>query len=304
MTLIEYFKRFWEMDEREHFTPAETRLYFVLLRRFNKLYFPDTISIKESEIAAETCITVRSMHVARDSLVQRGLIGYVPGGSGRASACRWILHEKVEIGSHFRSPKTHTKNGLSSTLDSLSCIPKADLGSLKRPPNSALIGTRNKDNIIDKDNIEEEAVHAGKNLSPHEVNIFIRGNPIQKEQISMSVHRVTGMLLSDKDIDRWLDEFETFLGATMRAFVNYSEASYNFLTWLTKQMQYEQQKNNRKRAYDDRECAKEKRDRELDGFIAEASGSDWSSQGMSGEVEQLQQAAGDIQPHQAEGILP
>ena len=295
MTLIEYFKRFWEMDEKEHFTPNETRLYFVLLRRFNKLYFPDVICIKESEIVGELHASTRAMHTARERLVAVGLIGFTPGGNGRGCPCRWYLCEK--LGQHLGDLNSIPNTSLVYTLGDLNSIPKASLGSTNRVPNSALIGTRDIDNIKDnKDNIVE--VEGGPAfVSPHQVNIFIRGNPAQKEQIALSVHRVTHVLLKSEDIDRWLDEFETFLGATMRTFTDYREASYNFLTWLTKQISYEQQQSKSKQTYTDREDAKQRRDQELNEFIARAGCTDRSQyQGVPDEMAELSGAMQGIPP--------
>jgi hypothetical protein len=62
------------MDEAQQFSPAETRLYLLLLDKFNRVGFDRSITMNNRLATALMCASLNSYLKARESLVARGLI--------------------------------------------------------------------------------------------------------------------------------------------------------------------------------------------------------------------------------------
>ncbi|MDD3038863.1 hypothetical protein [Bacteroides sp.] len=86
MTYIELINRFWELDECWQFSCCETRLYFYLLKTANRLGWEDNWTRSDTKISSDVGVSEKVMKVARNRLVQAGIIEYKQGnGRGNKS---------------------------------------------------------------------------------------------------------------------------------------------------------------------------------------------------------------------------
>ena len=85
MKYQELLERFWDFDR--DFSDKETILYFYLLHRCNSLGWPDTFSLSNDELIERLRCRPTNFRVARNALVEAGLISfYVGNGRGGMSS--------------------------------------------------------------------------------------------------------------------------------------------------------------------------------------------------------------------------
>jgi hypothetical protein len=96
MNYIELINWFWTCDEVGSFKPAETRLYFYLLKVANSLGWNETFWHSDSKTAANAGFTVNTLKSARLRLKQFNLINFTSGGKGKGDKTRYqILTPKM-----------------------------------------------------------------------------------------------------------------------------------------------------------------------------------------------------------------
>lgn len=91
-TRMDFFKlqdRFWQLDAEQSFSPAETRLYFYWLNRFNKEYWPGSLPRKVTQVGGDLDLSENTVATARIGLEKRGLLCYKAGN--KKIAAQWGL---------------------------------------------------------------------------------------------------------------------------------------------------------------------------------------------------------------------
>ncbi|MGI4834654.1 MAG: hypothetical protein ACRYFK_14455 [Janthinobacterium lividum] len=89
MSFYDLQNKFWDLHDEASFSPAETHLYFYLLRLFNAARWPEKIYRKRNTLAAEVNLDFKTLDKARARLEGRGLLTYVAGNKGQSAA--WSL---------------------------------------------------------------------------------------------------------------------------------------------------------------------------------------------------------------------
>ena len=146
MTYIELINRFWELDECWQFSCCETRLYFYLLKTANRLGWEDNWTRSDSKISSDVGVSEKVMKVARNRLVQAGIIDYKQGnGRGNKSIYSVKGIPKGErnippLGHPLRTPLGHPLGiPLGDPFQESSPIPpkeeyKTEIKTKKEPP--------------------------------------------------------------------------------------------------------------------------------------------------------------------------
>lgn len=107
--------RFWQIDEEEHFTPAETRLFFKLLKLCEKGEF--VYSDEEMSRAVGLCLA--TMRKSRKRLID---VGFISISQGNGRGCKTIYNtgeeKTVEIKSKPKpKPKQKRRDDLFGDID-------------------------------------------------------------------------------------------------------------------------------------------------------------------------------------------
>lgn len=90
MTYIELINEFWEMDATHHFTANETRLYFYLLDSCNKLRWKNPFYHSNEYLIVATGIAKASFRLARNKLIESGLIDCRTGNGRKNNTLYYI----------------------------------------------------------------------------------------------------------------------------------------------------------------------------------------------------------------------
>lgn len=110
MTYIELINKFWELDECWQFSCCETRLYFYLVKTANRLGWEDNWTRSDTKISSDVGVSEKVMKIARNRLVQAGLIEYKQGnGRGNKSmysikGCPKGMQKQPPLGDLLRTP--------------------------------------------------------------------------------------------------------------------------------------------------------------------------------------------------------
>ncbi|MFR9546161.1 MAG: hypothetical protein SNH35_08740 [Rikenellaceae bacterium] len=88
---VEYINNFWRADESEHFTPVQSRLYFLLLSIFNRKHWCDEVAISDGALCDMVGVSLNTLKRAKAELIERGIITLTRGGRGFATKTRYQL---------------------------------------------------------------------------------------------------------------------------------------------------------------------------------------------------------------------
>ena len=95
MSFYDLQNKFWELHDEATFSPAETHLYFYLLRLFNAARWPAKIYRKRNALAYEVSLDFKTLDKARAKLESRGLLTYVAGN--KVQSAIWSLADSSQI---------------------------------------------------------------------------------------------------------------------------------------------------------------------------------------------------------------
>jgi hypothetical protein len=94
MKYQELLERFWDMDK--DFSSTETLLYLYLLHRCNSYGWPDTFSLSNEELIERLKCRPTNFRVARNALVDAGLIRYYVG-NGRGGISSYSIEGRSDV---------------------------------------------------------------------------------------------------------------------------------------------------------------------------------------------------------------
>lgn len=94
MNYTELLDRFWDMDK--DFSSTETLLYLYLLHRCNSYGWPDTFSLSNEELIERLKCRPTNFRVARNALVDAGLIRYYVG-NGRGGISSYSIEGRSDV---------------------------------------------------------------------------------------------------------------------------------------------------------------------------------------------------------------
>ena len=94
MKYQELLERFWDMDK--DFSSTETLLYLYLLHRCNSYGWPDTFSLSNEELIERLKCRPTNFRVARNALVDAGLIRYYVG-NGRGGMSSYSIEGRSDV---------------------------------------------------------------------------------------------------------------------------------------------------------------------------------------------------------------
>lgn len=104
-TYIGLINRFWRLDEIYQFSPAETRVFFYLLKIANVLAWPSAFPHADKRAAANCGISLAAFKAARNTLSEAGVISYTPGGAGHAKKTMYRICKCNEYQESEQAPR-------------------------------------------------------------------------------------------------------------------------------------------------------------------------------------------------------
>lgn len=157
-TYIDIINRFWAENRRTRFAPSEALLYLYLLNEANAARWEMPIAVPTEIICAMLGLSKSSVHRARETLSERGMIRFTPGK-------RRVLSPLYSIGACTNGTTTATTNSTTKEV-----VIGTNGGATNATTKALISATSFKD--IEKD-IDE--IKIGSSLSRHHKSILTKG---------------------------------------------------------------------------------------------------------------------------------
>lgn len=172
MSYIELINKFWELDEGWQFSCCETRLYFYLVKTANRLGWEDNWTRSDTKISSDVGVSEKVMKVARNRLVQAGIIEYKQG-NGRGNKSMYSIkgspkgmQNLLPLGNPLRTPlRTPLGEPLGTPFEESSPIPPKEIHKTetkKEPPKGGKKESRSGE-LFPPGKPKKKNVSSGKN---------------------------------------------------------------------------------------------------------------------------------------------
>jgi hypothetical protein len=129
MKYQELLERFWDMDK--DFSSTETLLYLYLLHRCNSYGWPDTFSLSNEELIERLKCRPTNFRVARNALVDAGLIRYYVG-NGRGGISSYSIEGRSDVskkGVPTGTPLEKKRGSHGNTFSNVTTLESVDVQS-------------------------------------------------------------------------------------------------------------------------------------------------------------------------------
>lgn len=234
-TYIDIINRFWAENRRTRFAPSEALLYLYLLNEANAARWEMPIAVPTEIICAMLGLSKSSVHRARETLSERGMIRFTPGK-------RRVSSPLYSIGACSNGTTTATTNSTTKEV-----VIGTNGGATNATTKAPISATSFKD--IEKD-IDIDEIKIGSSLSPssqsdfdererkgiEELELVLKAD---KEWLAKVADRFQGI-----DILPQLSDFFSMLRLRGETHKTLFDTRSHFINWINKTQNYGKTKSN------------------------------------------------------------